>query len=145
MLARLETMGDGSAGGASLQLLTGGAHDLPSRQQTLREAVRWSYDLLAPAEQVLFRRLAMFVGGCTLDTVEQVVCGVWDAARLPTEQSSLVPSATLEPVDILAGLESLVDSNLLRQEPEPDGEPRFRMLFTIRQFAAELLAASGEV
>ncbi|HUS15138.1 MAG TPA: adenylate/guanylate cyclase domain-containing protein, partial [Chloroflexia bacterium] len=96
-----------------LQLLTSGERDLPSRQQTLRGAIDWSYNLLSADEQILFRRLAIFAGGCSLDAA-QALCG-----------------RGLE-LDVLDGLESLVDKSLLLQYEQPDGEPRFRMLETIR-------------
>jgi predicted ATPase/predicted Ser/Thr protein kinase len=110
-----------------LQLLTGGARDLPERQQTLRAAIDWSYDLLSPAEQKLFRRLAVFVGGCTLESVE-AVCDT---------------KADLD-LDLLDGMASMVDKSLLQQIEQPTGESRFAMLETIREYAREKLAASSE-
>jgi predicted ATPase/class 3 adenylate cyclase len=118
LLARLERR---------LPLLTGGPQDLPARQQTLRGAVGWSYDLLGPGEQRLFARLAVFSGGFTLDAAETVCAPGRD-----------------EPAAVLEGLASLIDKSLLRQE-EPAGEPRFRMLETIREYALEQLKASGEL
>jgi predicted ATPase/DNA-binding CsgD family transcriptional regulator/transcriptional regulator with XRE-family HTH domain len=110
-----------------LPLLTGGARDLPARQQTMRDAIGWSYDLLSPEEQVLFRRLAVFAGGFTLEAAETVV------------------SEPGEPeIDPLEGVASLLDKSLLRQEAGPGGEPRFAMLETVREFALEQLAAGGE-
>jgi tetratricopeptide (TPR) repeat protein len=103
-----------------LPLLVGGARDLPARHQTLRAAIAWSYDLLTEAEQRLFRRLAVFVGGCTLEAAETVAEGG---------------------LDLLA---SLVDKSLLRAEEATGGERRLGMLETIREFAQECLAASGE-
>jgi predicted ATPase len=110
-----------------LQLLTGGARDLPQRQQTLRAAIDWSYDLLSPAEQKLFRRLSVFAGGCTLESVE-AVC---DA------------KADLD-LDLLDGMASMVDKSLLQQIEQPNGESRFRMLETIREYAREKLEASEQ-
>jgi len=110
-----------------LQLLTGGARDLPQRQQTLRAAIDWSYDLLTPAEQMLFRRLSVFVGGCTLEGVE-AVCDT---------------KADLD-LDLLDGMASMVDKSLVQQHEQPNGESRFVMLETIREYAREKLAASGE-
>src|SRR5580704_14575209 len=110
-----------------LQLLTGGARDLPQRQQTLRAAFDWSHDLLSAAEQKLFRRLSVFVGGCTLEGVE-AVCDT---------------KADLE-LDLLDGMSSMVDKSLLQQFEQANGEPRFLMLETIREYAREKLEASGE-
>ena len=108
-----------------LQLLSGGARDLPERQRTLRDAIVWSYDLLDADAQVLFRRLSVFAGGCTLDAVENV-CG----------------SETDE--NLLEALASLVDNSLLVSRSEDsagrgDEEPRFVMLETIREYAVEQL------
>jgi predicted ATPase/DNA-binding XRE family transcriptional regulator len=120
-----------------LQLLTGGARDLPERQQTLRDAISWSYELLDPGEQALFRRLAVFAGGCTLEAVEEV-CG--------SEADEQAESSVLET------LASLVDNSLLVSRStessrcqEEDEEPRFTMLETIREYALERLTSSGEV
>jgi tetratricopeptide (TPR) repeat protein len=105
-----------------LPLLTGGARDLPERQRTLRSAIEWSRDLLDPDERRLFARLAVFAGGWTLRAAEAV--GGAD-------------------LDVLNGLGSLVDASLVRRR-EMDGEVRFRMLETIREYGAERLSASGE-
>jgi predicted ATPase/serine/threonine protein kinase len=110
-----------------LQLLTGGSRDLPQRQQTLRAAIDWSYDLLSAAEQKLFRRLSVFVGGCNLEGVE-AVC---DA------------KADLD-LDLLDGMASMVDKSLVQQVEPAKGESRFVMLDTIREYALEKLEASGE-
>ncbi len=109
-----------------LTVLTGGARDLPARQQTLRGTIDWSYDLLGPGEQALFAWLSVFVGGCTLEAVEDV------CAR-----------AGGVPGDVLDGMTALVDSSLLRQEDPARGEPRFFLLETIREYAHERLAQSG--
>jgi predicted ATPase/class 3 adenylate cyclase len=109
-----------------LATLGGGARDLPERQQTLRGAIAWSYDLLDESSRRLLRRLSVFAGGCTLELAE-AICG-------PASELGL---------DVLDGIEALVDQSLLRAE-EVAGEPRFRMLETIRAFAAEQLAASHE-
>ena len=110
-----------------LQLLTGGARDLPQRQQTLRAAIDWSYDLLSAAEQKLFRRLSVFVGGCTLDGVE-AVCDTKGDLDL----------------DFLDGMGSMVDKSLVQQAEQANGESRFSMLETLREYALEKLEASGE-
>jgi predicted ATPase len=110
-----------------LQLLTGGARDLPQRQQTLRAAFDWSHDLLTPAEQKLFRRLSVFVGGCTLEGVE-AVCDTKGDLEL----------------DLLDGMSSMVDKSLLQQLEQANGESRFAMLETIREYAREKLESSGE-
>jgi predicted ATPase/transcriptional regulator with XRE-family HTH domain len=111
----------------SLPLLTGGAPDLPARQQTLRGALAWSYDLLAPTQQTLFRRVAVFVGGWTLDAAEAVCAD----AELPAD-------------DVLDQLQSLVDSSLIRPMTEAGDEPRFGMLETVREYAAERLAEGND-
>jgi predicted ATPase/serine/threonine protein kinase len=110
-----------------LQLLTGGARDLPERQQTLRAAMDWSYDLLNAAEQKLFRRLSVFVGGCNLEGVE-AICDTKGDLDL----------------DLLDGMASMVDKSLAQQVEQADGESRFVMLETIREYALEKLEASGE-
>ena len=109
-----------------LKVLTGGARDLPDRQRTLRSMIDWSYQLLDPEEQMLFRRLAVFVGGWSLAAAAAV--GSDDGGAL----------------DILDRLASLVDKSLVAQRVTPDGDARFRMLETIREFASEQLAAAGE-
>jgi len=108
-----------------LKLLTGGARDLPSRHQTLRNTLEWSYSLLNEDGKQLYARLSVFVGGFTLEAAE-TVCNAENK------------------FDILEGLTALVDNSLLRQEETPDGEPRFSMLEIIRAYAVERLAESGE-
>lgn len=110
-----------------LQLVTGGARDLPARQQTLRQAIDWSYDLLNEPEQKLFRRLSVFLGGCTLEAVESVCDTKKDLG-----------------LDVLDGMASMVDKSLVRQIEQGKGEPRFVMLETVREYGLEKLAASGE-
>jgi predicted ATPase len=117
MLARLENR---------LNLLTGGARDLPSRQQTLRSTVDWSHGLLNAAEQTLFRRLSVFTGGCTLEGVEAVCDTKGDLG-----------------LDILDGMASMVDKSLAQQVDQADAETRFLMLSTIREYALERLAESN--
>jgi predicted ATPase/serine/threonine protein kinase len=110
-----------------LKLLTGGARDLPQRQQSLRGTLEWSYDLLDEVEKVLFRRLAVFLGGGTLEGIE-AICYTEGELKL----------------DVLDGVTSLVEKNLLRQEESAEGEPRFVMLETIHEYASEKLQESGE-
>ncbi len=110
-----------------LKVVTGGGKDLPARQQTLRAAIDWSYSLLDPGEQTLFARLAVFVGGRTLEAVE-AVCDMGGGL----------------PFDALDGVESLLDKSLLRREAGANGEPRLVMLETIHEYARERLTASGE-
>lgn len=121
-----------------LELLSSGRRDAPERQRTLRGAIAWSADLLHPHERRLFRRLAVFVGGCTLAAAEEV-CGA------PTEDLGGAAAATPgeTPGETLDGLARLVEKSLLRAEMTPEGT-RFTMLETIREFAHERLAASGE-
>jgi tetratricopeptide (TPR) repeat protein len=126
LLARLERR---------LQLLTGGPRDLPLRQQTLRNTIDWSYNLLEPDEQALFQRLGVFVGGCTLEAAE-AVCGDWGWRTGDRDVSH--PQSL-----ILDDLISLADKSLLRQEQGPDAELRFTMLETVGEYALEQLAASG--
>jgi predicted ATPase/class 3 adenylate cyclase len=112
--------------GQRLALLTSGARDLPERQRTLRAAIEWSHDLFEPEEQRLFARLGTFNGDWTLEAAE-VICG---------------PGLSL---DVLDGVGTLIDHSMVRaREPRNDGEPRFTMLETIREFAVERLALSGE-
>ena len=113
MLARLESR---------LDLLTGGARDLPTRQQTLRSTVDWSYGLLNAAEQTLFRRLSVFTGGCTLEAVEAVCDTKGDLG-----------------IEVLDGMASMVDKSLAQHVEQVDAETRFLMLSTIREYALECL------
>ena len=110
----------------SMKLLVGGAADLPTRQQTVRNAVDWSYTLLTPEEQTLFARLGVFVGGFTLESAE-AVCN---------------PGGAL---DVFSGIEALVRNSLVRQVEWGEDEPRFDMLLTIRDYALEKLAEAGEL
>ena len=170
LLARLEKR---------LPLLTRGARDVPARQQTMRNAIAWSYELLTPDEQTLFRRLAVFPGGCTLEAAEHVGGRCAEGGRFaqggeggergeedderPTPRTPVPPEAARggpplsaapplsattplsppPPAAVLDGITALVDKSLLRQE-ETEGEPRFPMLETVREFGLECLEASGE-
>ncbi|MGI9068856.1 MAG: protein kinase domain-containing protein [Pyrinomonadaceae bacterium] len=118
LLARLESR---------LKLLMGGARDLPSRQQTMRGAIAWSYELLNDGEKKLFRRLSVFVGGCELEAAESVC----------------IEAGDLE-IDLLDGVASLIDKSLLQQKEVVNDEPRFTMLETITEYGLEQLTASLE-
>src|SRR5215204_3635577 len=116
MLARLEKR---------LPFLTGGARDAPQRHRTLRDTIAWSHDLLDEEDRLLFRRLAVFAGGATVEAAETVAN--------PDGQA-----------DVFGGHERLVEHSLLRQTAEPDSEPRFAMLETVREFGLDELARAGE-
>ncbi len=120
LLARLATQ---------LQVLTGGSRDLEERQQTMRATIAWSEALLMPGVKVLFRRLAVFVGGCTFEDAEVVSATPEGAAPLD--------------LDLLEGLTELVEQSLVQQREE-EGEPRFVLLRVIREYALERLESSGE-
>jgi predicted ATPase len=117
ILARLE---------ARLELLTGGALSSPARHRTLRAAIDWSYDLLEPRERALFRRLAVFAGGCTLEAAEAVCAG-----------------DGVEAGEVLELLTRLVDRSLVVAEPS-DRATRYRLLETIREYGEQVLRESGE-
>jgi predicted ATPase len=127
-----------------LDLLTGGSRDLATRQQTLRGTIAWSYDLLDAKERTLFTRLGVFVGGASLAAAE-TVCGGWELGVGSWESTTkAIPNHESSIANILDGLSSLVDKSLLRQVEASDGEPRFSMLETIRDFATERLIESDE-
>jgi predicted ATPase len=126
LLARLEHR---------LPLLTHGARDVPERQQTLRNTIAWSYDLLDEGDKALFRRLSVFSGGFTLEAVE-AVC-VFDAV-------STASSAQADEGAALEQLAQLLDKSLVQPQQDTGGEPRFTMLETIHEYATEQLVASGE-
>jgi len=111
-----------------LQVLTRGSHDLPERQQSLRNTIKWSYDLLSAEEQRLFRRLSVFVGGSTLEAVEAV------CAALGDDMGS-----------VWDGVASLIDKSLLQHTEQEGEEPRLIMLETLREYELEVLAVSGEM
>jgi predicted ATPase/DNA-binding CsgD family transcriptional regulator len=111
-----------------LQLLTSGPRTLPARQQTLRKTIQWSYDLLGPEEQALFRRMAVFAGGWTLEAAEALGKGV-----------------STSNLDVMNALASLLDHSLIQLREQEAEEPRFRMLQTLREYGLELLDATSEL
>jgi predicted ATPase len=125
LVARL----DGPSGDTALRLLAGGPRDAAARQRTLRDTIAWSYDLLPPAPQTVFRRLGVFAGGCTLEAAEAVAAGTDPGLDAPT---------------VLAAVGALVSSSLVRRDELPDGGVRLVLLRTIREFALEALASCGE-
>jgi predicted ATPase len=112
---------------ARLQLLTSGPRDVPARQQTLRNTIAWSYQLLDAQEQRLYRQLCVFVGGCTLEAVEALCAALGEGDG-----------------SVLEGVTSLIDKSLLRQTEQTEEEPRLMMLETIREYGLEVLEVSGE-
>jgi predicted ATPase/DNA-binding XRE family transcriptional regulator len=113
-----------------LSLLTGGPRDAPQRHRSLRDTIMWSHDLLSPAEQRLFRRLGLFVGGCTLEAADAVANRHGDLG-----------------VDLIDGIGALLDDSLVTGAADGaanDETPRYGMLLTIREFALDRLQASGE-
>ncbi len=111
-----------------LSLLRGGARDLPERQQTMREAIAWSYDLLTDTEQRWFRALGVFIGGCTLPAAE-AICR--DEETTGSDEG-------------LSTIAALVDASLVQVETMQDGLPRYSMLAVIHEYAVEQLQARGE-
>jgi predicted ATPase/DNA-binding CsgD family transcriptional regulator len=140
MLARLERR---------LPLLTAGARDQPQRLRTMRDAIAWSHDLLSPGQQVLFRRLSVFVGGFTIEAAEAVCQGKRDRDQGPDQSTHAdpgLPSATQEVPgpSVLDGIVSLAEKSLVRLEVGAGHEPRYQMLETIREFGVDELEAAGE-
>jgi len=136
-----------------LKLLTGGAKDLPARQQTIRGTIEWSYDLLDEIERVLLERLAVFAGGFTIEAVESVVLR---PSSFVNNLSSLVKNTANDKeqmirdkgqltIDILNGITSLVENSLLVQTETAAGESRFRLLEVVREYGLEKLAEDGEL
>jgi predicted ATPase/DNA-binding CsgD family transcriptional regulator len=111
-----------------LQILTTGYRDVSERQQTLRNTIQWSYDLLSAEEQSLFRRLCVFIGGCTLAAIEALYTLLGD-----------------DPAQVFDTIASLLDKSLLQRDEQEDGQPRFQMLETIREFGLECLQRNGEM
>ncbi len=113
--------------GNRLGLLTGGARDLPARQQTLRDAIAWSYELLLEHERRVFRRLATFSAGCTLEAAEEV-CQLQEEAGM----------------DMMETLGSLLEKSMVYRKQGQQSEERFAMLETIREYALEMLREADE-
>ena len=111
-----------------LQVLTAGLRDAPARHQTLRNTIQWSYDLLSGTEQILFRRLCIFVGGCTLAAVEAIYIALDD-----------------DPVNVFDGIASLLDKSLIQRSEQEDEELRLHILETIRAFGLECLQSHDEL
>ncbi len=126
-----------------LPLLTGGARDVPARQQTLRAAIAWSDDLLTPEERTLFYRLAIFRGGFTLDAAAAILHGQSPAPGVTGDQKFVAG----EPGELLTldGVTRLIGHSLVQTRSPRGGEPRFTMLQTIREFAQERLEATGQL
>jgi predicted ATPase/DNA-binding SARP family transcriptional activator len=124
-----------------LPLLIGGVLDAPARQQTLRAAIAWSYDLLDADERALFAALGVFVGGCTLAAVAAVLSSEFEV--LSSDQPNSKLRTQNSELDILGRLESLIDKSLLYRSEDSGGEPRFMLYETIREYALEQLEASG--
>jgi predicted ATPase/DNA-binding CsgD family transcriptional regulator len=114
--------------GQRLELLTGGVQDVPARQQTLHNTITWSYDLLDVDEQKLFRRLCVFVGGCSLEAVETMYDTLGDTSAR-----------------VLDGVSSLLDKSLLQRGAQEEEEPHFSLLETIREYGLACLTNSGEM
>ncbi|MEA2572805.1 MAG: hypothetical protein QOH93_103, partial [Chloroflexia bacterium] len=134
-----------------LTLLAAGGRDVPSRQQTLREAIAWSYGLLDAKDASLFRRLSVFADGATLEAIETVCLG-WGRADPDDRSEGLIrevdtladPRKRDEWLDALDGVTSLLNVSLLERVDYPGEEPRFRMLGTIQEFSEEMLNEAGE-
>ncbi len=126
---------DSAVSGSALRLLTRAARDVPPRQRTLSDTMMWSYNLLTPAEQRMLRRIAIFAGGCTLAAAEAV------CASDPSQTAADVDPAHR----VFDGLASLLDKSLVYLHAGPDGEQRFMLLETIREFGLAQLRANGEL
>jgi predicted ATPase/DNA-binding CsgD family transcriptional regulator len=119
--------------GSSLRLLTGGSRDLPARQRTLRRTIKWSYDLLDPAEQKLFRQLSIFAGGFTIAAAETLVANIATLTNISSEPH----------LSLLDGIASLQGKSLLLQDRSA-GELRLTILELLREFGWEQLEKHGE-
>jgi tetratricopeptide (TPR) repeat protein len=127
-----------------LALLTGGPVDLPERQRALRATLDWSHGLLTAEEQALFRRLAVFAGGFSLETAEAVGQGTEDGGPGAGTTSTPAPGPPPPVPAVLDGITTLVDHHLVRVVDGVGAEPRFGMLETMREYGLDCLAAAGE-
>jgi non-specific serine/threonine protein kinase len=127
-----------------LKLLTGGARDLPARQRTMSGTVEWSYNLLSKAEKQLFRRLAVFAGGFTMEAAE-AACQSASAATEGVAVGGAQSAGEEQIADVLDGVTSLMDKSLLVAKETWNGAVRFRMLEVVREYALERLQASAEL
>jgi predicted ATPase len=130
--------------GRRLDLLTGGMRDQPSRMQSMRNAIAWSYELLTPDEQHLFQRLSVFVGGFSLDAAVAVRSGENSDVGNQLPEGDATSASPIPSSSVLDGVTSLIDKSLVEHAREPVAEPRFTMLETLRDYGLEQLAASGE-
>jgi predicted ATPase/transcriptional regulator with XRE-family HTH domain len=124
---------------ATVRLLNAGPHDRPVHQQTLHGALDWSYQLLPAAEQRLLRQLGVFVGGFTLESVTSIL-----AAPAGAGSQAALPSSNTDPFDLLNQIDALVDQSLVGLHERPDGQIRFVLLETIREYALDRLTAAAE-
>ncbi|MCD6027961.1 MAG: hypothetical protein K0S78_135 [Thermomicrobiales bacterium] len=130
--------------GSALPLLVDGPRDLPDRLRTMRDAIAWSYDLLEPGEQTLFRHLSVFTGGFTLDAGEAVGGERNGSAKGRSPLLPFTPLHPPSPPSVLHGIAALAEAALLRVETPGDAAPRYLMLETVREFGLEQLTASGD-
>jgi predicted ATPase/DNA-binding CsgD family transcriptional regulator len=129
--------------GGALDVLASGARDLPARQQALRGTIAWSYGLLAPSARELFRRLAVFAGGCTLEAIVAVAAG--DRGQVLVDLTTLVDQSLLRPLEQPAGAAGRPpDAAATADRGDPPSETRYGMLELVREFALERLAEEVE-
>ena len=129
---------------SGLSVLSAGSRDAPERQQTLTNAISWSYGLLSEHEQWMFRHLGVFVGGFSFDAVEAVARAWKDDAQIDVNEPTNGRERSSHSLSALDEISSLVEQSLLRRTESADGQPRIAMLHTIREFACEQLELTGE-